>query len=144
MSYAASSPSLIPVGSLAVLNVDVEKIEDQKLYMSCVAQSKDQQTIYAKSSGKQVLQPPGPVLPPPAPEQTEGNMLRSQSQAGVRLFSLGQARRSEGEPRAGPGSWGTGCRCSGAPASSTVSARLPAISLTGVFLQLQLEEESSQ
>ncbi|XP_019484484.1 PREDICTED: acyl-coenzyme A thioesterase THEM5 isoform X2 [Hipposideros armiger] len=43
--------NLIPVGSLAVLNVDVEKIEDQKLYMSCVAQSKDQQTVYAKSSG---------------------------------------------------------------------------------------------
>lgn len=90
MSYAASSPSLIPVGSLAVLNVDVDKIEDQKLYMSCVAQSKDQQTVYAKSSGKQVLQPPGPVSPPPPPEQTEGNMPRSPSPAGLRLFSLGR------------------------------------------------------
>ncbi|KFO18233.1 Thioesterase superfamily member 5 [Fukomys damarensis] len=43
--------NLIPVGSLAVLNVQVEKIEDQKLYMSCVAQSRDQQTVFAKSSG---------------------------------------------------------------------------------------------
>ncbi|XP_012513965.1 PREDICTED: acyl-coenzyme A thioesterase THEM5 [Propithecus coquereli] len=43
--------NLIPVGSLAVLNVDVEKIEDQKLYISCVTQSRDQQTVYAKSSG---------------------------------------------------------------------------------------------
>ncbi|XP_057579706.1 acyl-coenzyme A thioesterase THEM5 [Hippopotamus amphibius kiboko] len=43
--------NLIPVGSLAVLHVDVEKIEDQKLYMSCVAQSSDQQTVYAKASG---------------------------------------------------------------------------------------------
>ncbi|XP_012623079.1 acyl-coenzyme A thioesterase THEM5 [Microcebus murinus] len=43
--------NLIPVGSLAVLNVVVEKIEDQKLYISCVTQSRDQQTVYAKSSG---------------------------------------------------------------------------------------------
>ncbi|XP_036999581.2 acyl-coenzyme A thioesterase THEM5 [Artibeus jamaicensis] len=43
--------NLIPVGSLAVLNIDVEKTEDQKLHMSCVAQSRDQKTIYAKSSG---------------------------------------------------------------------------------------------
>ncbi|XP_006861769.1 PREDICTED: acyl-coenzyme A thioesterase THEM4 [Chrysochloris asiatica] len=42
--------NLIPVGSLAVLNVEVEKIEDQKIYISCTAQSRDQQTIYAKSS----------------------------------------------------------------------------------------------
>nr|XP_019595456.1 PREDICTED: acyl-coenzyme A thioesterase THEM5 isoform X1 [Rhinolophus sinicus]XP_019595457.1 PREDICTED: acyl-coenzyme A thioesterase THEM5 isoform X1 [Rhinolophus sinicus] len=49
--------NLIPVGSLAVLNVDVEKMEDQKLYMSCVAQSRDGQTVYAKSSGKQALHP---------------------------------------------------------------------------------------
>ncbi|XP_077012100.1 acyl-coenzyme A thioesterase THEM5 [Tamandua tetradactyla] len=40
----------IPVGSLAVLNVVVEKIEDQKVYVSCIAQSRDQQTVYAKSS----------------------------------------------------------------------------------------------
>ncbi|KAM5161232.1 acyl-coenzyme A thioesterase THEM5 [Callospermophilus lateralis] len=43
--------NLIPVGSLAVLNVQVEKIEDQKLYMSCITQSRDQETVYAKSSG---------------------------------------------------------------------------------------------
>ncbi|XP_006168459.1 acyl-coenzyme A thioesterase THEM5 [Tupaia chinensis] len=43
--------NLIPLGSLAVLNVDVEKIEDKKLYISCIAQSRDQQTVYAKSSG---------------------------------------------------------------------------------------------
>ncbi|CAD7693162.1 unnamed protein product [Nyctereutes procyonoides] len=47
--------NLIPVGSLAVLNVHVEKIEDQKLYMSCIAQSRDQQTVYAKCSGTEVL-----------------------------------------------------------------------------------------
>ncbi|XP_006900135.1 PREDICTED: acyl-coenzyme A thioesterase THEM5 [Elephantulus edwardii] len=41
---------LIPLGSLAVLNVEVEKIEDQKIYISCVAQSRDEQTVYAKSS----------------------------------------------------------------------------------------------
>ncbi|XP_039102253.1 acyl-coenzyme A thioesterase THEM5 [Hyaena hyaena] len=43
--------NLIPVGSLAVLNVDVEKIEDQKLYISCIAQSRDKQIVYAKCSG---------------------------------------------------------------------------------------------
>ncbi|KAM6217159.1 acyl-coenzyme A thioesterase THEM5 [Rhynchocyon petersi] len=42
--------NLVPLGSLAVLNVEVEKIEDQKLYISCVAQSRDQKTVYAKSS----------------------------------------------------------------------------------------------
>ncbi|XP_023377621.1 acyl-coenzyme A thioesterase THEM5 isoform X1 [Pteropus vampyrus] len=47
----------IPLGSLAVMNIDVEKIEDQKIYMSCIIQSRDQQTVYAKSSGKQVLWP---------------------------------------------------------------------------------------
>lgn len=47
-----ASCSLIPVGSLAVLDVHVEKMEDQKLYMSCIAQSRDKQTVYAKSSGK--------------------------------------------------------------------------------------------
>lgn len=55
--------SLIPVGSLAVLNVDVEKIEDQKLYMSCVAQSRDQRTLYAMSSGAQVPEPRALALP---------------------------------------------------------------------------------
>ncbi|XP_038279148.1 acyl-coenzyme A thioesterase THEM5 isoform X2 [Canis lupus familiaris] len=49
--YLEGAPGLIPVGSLAVLNVHVEKIEDQKLYMSCIAQSRDQQTVYAKCSG---------------------------------------------------------------------------------------------
>ncbi|XP_008059636.1 acyl-coenzyme A thioesterase THEM5 [Carlito syrichta] len=43
--------NLIPVGSLVVLDVKVEKTEDQRLYMSCIAQSRDQQTVYAKSSG---------------------------------------------------------------------------------------------
>jgi len=48
---------LIPLGSLAVLNVNVEKIEDQKMYLSCVTQSRDQQTVYAKASGKEDLSP---------------------------------------------------------------------------------------
>ncbi|XP_054341195.1 acyl-coenzyme A thioesterase THEM5 [Pongo pygmaeus] len=43
--------NLIPVGSLVVMDVEVDKIEDQKLYMSCIAHSRDQQTVYAKSSG---------------------------------------------------------------------------------------------
>lgn len=55
MNSIASSSSLIPVGSLAVLDIQVEKIEDQKLYMSCIAQSRDKQTVYAKSSGKDIL-----------------------------------------------------------------------------------------
>ncbi|XP_013852587.1 acyl-coenzyme A thioesterase THEM5 isoform X1 [Sus scrofa] len=46
-----SFKNLIPVDSLAVLNVDVEKIENQKIYMSCIIQSRDQQTLYAKASG---------------------------------------------------------------------------------------------
>lgn len=71
----------MPVGSLAVLNVDVDKIEDQKLYMSCVTQSRDQKTVYAKSSGKGSFSP-GLVLPPPVLGQTEERMLRIQSQAG--------------------------------------------------------------
>ena len=48
---------MIPLGSLAVLNVNVEKIEDQKMYLSCVTQSRDQQTVYAKASGKEDLSP---------------------------------------------------------------------------------------
>lgn len=47
MNSVAPSSSLIPVGSLAVLDIQVEKIEDQKLYMSCIAQSRDKQTVYA-------------------------------------------------------------------------------------------------
>uniref|UniRef100_A0A8C3VTX6 Thioesterase superfamily member 5 n=1 Tax=Catagonus wagneri TaxID=51154 RepID=A0A8C3VTX6_9CETA len=46
-----SFKNLIPVGSLAVLNGNMEKIEDQKIYMSCIIQSRDQQTLYAKASG---------------------------------------------------------------------------------------------
>lgn len=33
----------------------LEKIEDQKIYMSCVTWSRDKRTVYAKSSGKEVL-----------------------------------------------------------------------------------------
>lgn len=55
MNSIAPSSSLIPVGSLAVLDIQVEKIEDQKLYMSCITQSRDKQTVYAKSSGKDTL-----------------------------------------------------------------------------------------
>ncbi|XP_015981527.2 acyl-coenzyme A thioesterase THEM5 [Rousettus aegyptiacus] len=43
--------NLIPLGSLAVMNIDVEKIEDQKIHLCCVIQSRDQQTVYVKSSG---------------------------------------------------------------------------------------------
>ncbi|EAW53404.1 thioesterase superfamily member 5, partial [Homo sapiens] len=42
--------NLIPVDSLVVMDVELDKIEDQKLYMSCIAHSRDQQTVYAKSS----------------------------------------------------------------------------------------------
>lgn len=55
INSVAPSSSLIPVGSLAVLDIQVEKIEDQKLYMSCIAQSRDKQTVYAKSSGTNIL-----------------------------------------------------------------------------------------
>ncbi|XP_063109623.1 acyl-coenzyme A thioesterase THEM5 [Cavia porcellus] len=51
MSLNIRFKNLLPVGSLAVLNVQVDKIEDQKLYMSCIAQSRDQQTVFAKCSG---------------------------------------------------------------------------------------------
>ncbi|KAK1329037.1 hypothetical protein QTO34_011208 [Cnephaeus nilssonii] len=51
LSLSIRFKNLIPVGSLAVLNVNVDKIEDQKLYMSCITQTRDQQTVYAKSSG---------------------------------------------------------------------------------------------
>ncbi|XP_032752589.1 acyl-coenzyme A thioesterase THEM5 [Rattus rattus] len=53
LSFNIKFKNLIPVGSLAVLDLQVEKIEDQKLYMSCIAQSRDKQTVYAKSSGKE-------------------------------------------------------------------------------------------
>ncbi|XP_006755778.1 PREDICTED: acyl-coenzyme A thioesterase THEM5 [Myotis davidii] len=51
LSLSIRFKNLIPVGSLAVLNVSVDKIEDQKLYMSCITQTRDQKTVYAKSSG---------------------------------------------------------------------------------------------
>ncbi|XP_059776948.1 acyl-coenzyme A thioesterase THEM5 [Balaenoptera ricei] len=51
LNLSITFKNLIRVGSLAVLNIDVEKIEDQKLYISCVAQSADQQTVYTKASG---------------------------------------------------------------------------------------------
>uniref|UniRef100_A0A8D2K3K9 Thioesterase superfamily member 5 n=1 Tax=Theropithecus gelada TaxID=9565 RepID=A0A8D2K3K9_THEGE len=44
--------NLIPMSSLVVMDIEVGKIEDQKLYMSCIAHSRDQQTVYTKSSGK--------------------------------------------------------------------------------------------
>lgn len=73
--------SLLPVGSLAVLNVQVEKIEDQKLYMSCIAQSRDQQTVFAKSSGKEVLSLS------PSPEQMEGRKnAKDLAPSGAQLF----------------------------------------------------------
>ncbi|KAL0591075.1 Acyl-coenzyme A thioesterase THEM5 [Plecturocebus cupreus] len=50
MGSAACSPAC-PRGSLVVMDMDVETIEDQKLCMSCIAQSRDQKTVYAKSSG---------------------------------------------------------------------------------------------
>ncbi|XP_044532109.1 acyl-coenzyme A thioesterase THEM5-like [Gracilinanus agilis] len=43
--------NLIPVGSVALLNVQLEKIEDQKMFLSCIAQSPDQQVLFAKVSG---------------------------------------------------------------------------------------------
>ncbi|XP_072500973.1 acyl-coenzyme A thioesterase THEM5 [Notamacropus eugenii] len=42
---------VIPIGSVVVLNVEVEKIEDQKIFLSCIAQSPDQQVLFAKGSG---------------------------------------------------------------------------------------------
>lgn len=74
MSYSACSPSLLPVGSLAVLNVQVDKIEDQKLYMSCIAQSRDQQTVFAKCSGKEILSlSPSPATTHPRTNGREEN-----------------------------------------------------------------------
>ncbi|XP_060056965.1 acyl-coenzyme A thioesterase THEM5 [Erinaceus europaeus] len=51
LSFNIRFKNLAPLGSLIMLNVDIEKIEDQKMYLSCIAQSRDQQTVYAKSSG---------------------------------------------------------------------------------------------
>nr|XP_023403073.1 acyl-coenzyme A thioesterase THEM5 isoform X1 [Loxodonta africana] len=84
--------NLIPVGSLAVLNIEVEKIEDRKLYISCVTQSRDQQTVYAKSSGKEVLSLRPHALSCRGPLQNKcngGRTLRIQSQAGAQHFRGG-------------------------------------------------------
>lgn len=43
--------NLIPVRSLIVLNVDVTKTDEQQVHLSCIAQSRDKQTVYAKCSG---------------------------------------------------------------------------------------------
>ncbi|XP_049621907.1 acyl-coenzyme A thioesterase THEM5 [Suncus etruscus] len=43
--------NLIPVRSLIVLNVDVTKTDEQQVHLSCIAQSRDEQTVYAKCSG---------------------------------------------------------------------------------------------
>ncbi|XP_074044968.1 acyl-coenzyme A thioesterase THEM5 isoform X2 [Macrotis lagotis] len=43
--------NLIPLGSVAMLKVEVEKIEDQKIFLSCIAQSLDEQVFFAKASG---------------------------------------------------------------------------------------------
>ncbi|XP_033271389.1 acyl-coenzyme A thioesterase THEM5 isoform X1 [Orcinus orca] len=94
--------NLIRMGSLAVLNVGMEKVEDQKLYISCVAQSTDQQTIYTKASGRESLSP-RPCPATPTPRTNRRGMLRIQSQAGVQLFRVGlgtcrRHRQSEGKP----------------------------------------------
>lgn len=71
LNLPPASSSLIPVGSLAVLDVQVEKIEDQKLYMSCVAQSRDKQTVYAKSSGKETCSLGLPATTQPTTKRRE-------------------------------------------------------------------------
>lgn len=81
-SSATSSPSLIPLGSLAVMSIDVEKIEDERLYLCCVTQSRDQQTVYAKSSGKQVLRPQSlSCLLSPQSKRGQGEVPRTWSGA---------------------------------------------------------------
>lgn len=98
--------SLIPVGSLAVLNIDVEKIEDQKLYMSCVAQSRDQQTLYATSSGMRV--PESRALASPLQD-----LVPSWTPAFQSVFGLNT--QGEREPRLGSRPPGTWMQCSGHP-----------------------------
>ncbi|KAL4673770.1 hypothetical protein H8959_017704 [Pygathrix nigripes] len=51
LSFNIRFKNLIPRSSLVVMDIEVEKIEDQKLYMSCLVHSRDQQTVYTKSSG---------------------------------------------------------------------------------------------
>uniref|UniRef100_A0A8C9I2C9 Thioesterase superfamily member 5 n=1 Tax=Piliocolobus tephrosceles TaxID=591936 RepID=A0A8C9I2C9_9PRIM len=43
LSFNIRFKNLIPMSSLVVMDIEVEKIEDQKLYMSCIAHSRDQQ-----------------------------------------------------------------------------------------------------
>ncbi|KAM9685565.1 LOW QUALITY PROTEIN: acyl-coenzyme A thioesterase THEM5 [Trichechus inunguis] len=77
------------MGSLAVLTVEVEKVEDRKVYLSCIAQSRDQQTVYATSSGKEVLSLRPYALSchhPPQNKRKGGRRPRIQSQAGVLQF----------------------------------------------------------
>lgn len=91
MSSAASSPSLIPLGSLAVMNIDVEKIEDQKIHLCCVIQSRDQQTVYVKSSGKQVLRPQSLSWHLcPWSKRKGGGLPRTQSGAGLGFLAGGR------------------------------------------------------
>lgn len=92
MSSAASSPSLIPLGSLAVMNIDVEKIEDQKIHLCCVIQSRDQQTVYVKSSGKQVLRPQSLSWHLcPWSKRKGGGVAKDPVWSWARLFSWGQS-----------------------------------------------------
>ena len=86
MNSTVTSSSLIPVGSLAVLDIPVEKIEDPKLYMSCIAPSRDKQPVYAKSSGKEICSLSLGCLPLPHPQQRVGKM-RAKSQ--ILSWSLG-------------------------------------------------------
>ncbi|XP_020854729.1 acyl-coenzyme A thioesterase THEM5 isoform X2 [Phascolarctos cinereus] len=49
--YLEGPPSIIPMNSVVLLKVEVEKIEDQKVFLSCIAHSPDQQVLFAKASG---------------------------------------------------------------------------------------------
>lgn len=90
-TVTVTSSSLIPVGSLAVLDIQVEKIEDQKLYMSCIAQSRDKQTIYAKSSGKEIcsLSLGLPATTQPTTKGREDEGKRSNPKLESRTFRSG-------------------------------------------------------
>lgn len=133
-SSATSSPSLIPLGSLAVMSIDVEKIEDERLYLCCVTQSRDQQTVYAKSSGKQVPRPQSlSCLLCPQSKQGAGGGAKDL----VRVSGLGTSCRHGGgrqsrtriffpptcelpvlHHRTGARSWITGCKCPERPPSA--------------------------
>uniref|UniRef100_F6UUP9 Thioesterase domain-containing protein n=1 Tax=Ornithorhynchus anatinus TaxID=9258 RepID=F6UUP9_ORNAN len=43
--------NLIPIQTVAVLDVQVDRIEDQKLFLSCLVHSPDRETFFAKASG---------------------------------------------------------------------------------------------